>query len=360
VNGDGNVGLQDRITTQSLVDVDTPAPPLALYFFGTTPLRGTLCAQKSVQVAAPTSGNVRQIVTILGIGTPTVVIVEASRVTSPGRVDHAICSAGAADGTTSIAFGMRSRDAQVADTDTGRMSWRPGLILIMNAGANTIDGQAKFVQWVLDGVEIEWTDFPAGAYLLNFTFLYGIVLRASVHRLNTSGTQNSEDVVTVPYNPNVALVWCNRLASDDPATSSNNAFWHFGVACQNEGTLEQACWDMTDRDNRIDSGWGQGMRDDSVIQDLTQIATGAVTVGARLALLSFGTGAATFKTLDAALSFEALVVLIDLGANRRTVKFADIDSATTGTGTNKKVTTSSASGTWAPKALRAVGTSINV
>lgn len=364
-------GLADHCIPQSLIDSDDSAGPLARYFFGTTPLYGALYAQQTVQVAAPTSGSTSQIVQILGIGTPLVVIVEASRVTTPGTgVDHAILSAGAAsaptaDAVTQFCAGIRSRDAQVNNTDTGRLTLLDGLICIVVAGSNTVDGQARFVRWVLDGCEIVWDDFPAGAYLLNFTFIYGIAAHASVHQLVAGGVEDGIDTITVPYDPNVALTWWWRQSFADPASAGNNAFWHHGVAAQNEAALEQACWSMTDRDARLDSGWGQAIRDDSILIDLTQAATGAVTIGDRLAVDSFDVGEANFIAKMGGASFvgtifRVLVVLLDTGSNRRTVQIVDLDTGTTGTGTNKKVTASSASGDWAPKALRAIGTNISV
>jgi len=243
------------------------------------------------------------------------------------------------------------------------MAWSNGLAVVVNPTANTVDGSLIWKQWITDGVRITVTDFPAGAYLATFTFIYGTRAHAKAVNFITAGVQDQVDTIGgAGFDPTVALFWYYRLGLADPAAASDNLFLHHGIAVNNEGTIEQWSVDISDRDARaLGHGWGYGIRDDSVVQDVTQNSSGASTFGARLQVMSFstGTGGITIKTLDAALAFNGILLLLDTGQNRVTAKLADIDSATSGSsGSVKKVLGSSASGLWKPKLVRAVGTNI--
>lgn len=319
---------------------------------------------KSKQTALITGGGPDQDITISGIGTPIAVVCELSRVTVAGTgVDHEILSCGIADGTTQICGGVRGRDAQTT-LDTGRMAWSAGLAVVVNPTANTVDGSLIWKQWITDGVRITVTDFPAGAYLATFTFIYGTRANAKVINFITDGVQDQTDTIGgAGFDPTVALLWHYRIAAADPAAASDSLFMHHGIAVNNEGTIEQWSVDVSDRDARSTGhGWGYGIRDDVILQDVTQNSSGTPTFGGRLQVMSFatGTGGITAKTLDSAISFNGMLLLLDTGQNRVTAKIADIDSATSGSsGSVKKITGSSASGLWKPKLVRVVGTNIS-
>lgn len=317
-------------------------------------------AWKTVQVAALTAGGPDQDITISGIGTPVAVIVEASIVSTAGSgVGHAIMSMGACDGTTQLVGGIRSRDA-VTTTDTGRMTWTPGLVLIMNTTANTVNGQAHFKEWITDGVRITWDDFPAGAYLLTVTLIYGTAAQAYVTNLITSGTENDQDVISgVGFDPVIALFWWWRQGFADPATANDTGYLHHGWAVDNEGSVEQIAVGIVDRGARgVAHGWGIRFADTHVLRDITMSAASGITVGARLRVDDFvvGSGGINVTTLDASLTFNCLVLLLKTGGNRVTAKLADVKSATSGSaGADKKITASSPSGSWRPNLARAIG-----
>lgn len=324
-------------------------------------------AWKSVQVAAITSGGSPgagdQDITISGIGTPVAVVIEASRVTTAGTgVDHGILSCGASDGTNQLVGSVRHEDAQTT-LDTGRYAWSAGLVLIMNSGTNSIDGKAVFSQWITDGVRINWTDFPAGAYLLTVTLIYGVKAQAKVVHFTTGGVQDEEEPISgVGFDPVIALFWWWRLALTDPEGSADNAFLHHGVAVDNEGTVEQWTAGLSDRDARgVAHGWGLGARDDAVLQDITQSNAGAVTFGTRLRVTNFvtGSGGVNVITENGVVAFDGLVLFLATGGNRVSAKLQSFDSDTSGSsGSTKKLVAQSASGTWTPKLVRTVGTNL--
>ncbi len=321
-------------------------------------------AWKTKHEAAITSGGPDQDITISGIGTPVAVIVECSRATTAGTgVDHGILSLGACDGVDSLVGSVRHEDA-VATTDTGRMAWLNGLILIMVSGSNAIDGQAHFKEWITDGVRITWDDLPAGAYILTFTFIYGTLAEAKVVHAITSGIEDQEEAISgVGFDPVIALFWWFRLAFADPEFVADNVFLHHGVAVDNEATTEQWTGGLSDRDARtLSHGWGFGARDDAVLQDITQTNAGAVTFGTRLTVLNFvtGSGGVNVKTVNGALAFNCLVLFLKTGGNRVTAKLQAFDADTAGSvGATKLLAASSPSGSWTPKLVRAVGTNLS-
>lgn len=320
-------------------------------------------AWKSVQQAAITAGGPDQDFTISGIGTPVAVIIECSRVTTAGTgVDHGILSCGASDGTTQLVGSVRHEDA-LGTLDTGRFAWSAGLVLIMDSAANTIDGQAHFKEWITDGVRITWDNFPAGAYLLTVTLIYGTHAEAKLVNLITSGIENEIDTISgVGFDPVIAMFWYFRLGFADPEASADNAFLHHGVAVDNEGTVEQWTVGLSDRDARgLGHGWGFGARDDAVLQDVTQNASGGVTFGTRLQVEDFvvGSGGVNVMTVAGVVSFNCMVLLLKTGGNRVSAKLVDVDSATTGTAGNKKIPATSPTGSWQPKLVRAVGTNLS-
>jgi hypothetical protein len=327
-----------------------------------------LFAWKTTQVAAITSGGSPsagdQEITISGIGTPLAVIIEVTRALTSGTgADHAILSAGAADGTNEFNLGNRDRD-NFAGSDTGKMSGSDGCIIIVNATGNTIDGQASWAAWITDGVRINWSNFPAGAYLLNVTFIYGTLAQVNVMNIVTAGVQDQEDQFSgLGYDPNLALFWWYRnSAGQSPSAGNNDSYFHHGMAVDagdqpGQGPTEQVTWNQASRDNRLASGWGMSVRDDCVLEDITQSAAGGSTFGTRLELTTWqtGSGGIGLTTVNGTLVFNCIAVVANTGKNRRTVKMVDLDTATTGTGTNKKITTG-----WKPKLARVVGTSISV
>lgn len=327
-----------------------------------------LFAWKTIQVAAITSGGSPgagdQEVTIPGIGTPLAVIIEVTRALTAGTgADHAVVSVGAADDTNQFNLGNRDRD-NFSGSDAGKRGGSDGCIIVVNATANTIDGRATRASFITDGVRLNWSDFPAGAYLLNVTFIYGTVGQVKVRNLVTAGVLNQIDEFSgLGFDPNLALFWWYRIdAGQSPSGASNDSYFHHGMAVDagdqpGAGPTEQACYSQASRDNRLTSGWGMGARDDCVLQDVTQSSTGSATYGTRLELNSWqtGTGGIKLKTVNGTQVFNMIAVLASTGKNRRTVKLVDLDTGTTGTGTNKKVTTG-----WKPKLVRTLGTTLSI
>lgn len=323
-----------------------------------------LFAWKTVQVAAITSGGPTQDITISGIGTPIAVVIEASRVLTVGTgVDHGILSFGASDGTTHLVGSVRHRDAQ-STSDTGRMAWGAGLVLIMNPTANTVDGQAEFDSFITDGVRINWVDFPASAYILTVTLIYGTLAQATVVNAITSGVEDDiEPISGLGYDPTIALFWWWKLGFADPKASANSAFLHHGWAVNNEGTVQQLTVGLSERDALLFGyGWGFSARDDAVLQDITQSGNGSVTLGTRLQVEDFftGSGGVNVKTVNGTVSFNCLVLFLNTGKNRVTSSLSSFDSDNIGSsGSTKKITASSASGTWKPKLAHAIGTNLS-
>lgn len=317
-----------------------------------------LFAWKTYQVAAITSGGPDQDLTISGIGTPVAAIIEVTRVTSsPGSVDHLCVSYGITDMVTSVAAGIRSED-NLGTTDTGRMLWSAGIVNVETSASDAADGLAVFKEVITDGIRITWTNFLAGAYILTVTFIYGDLAQAYLALYTTGGVVDDiEPLSGAGFDPNLSMFWWFRAGWADPASSNNNNFCHHGMAVDNEGTVEQLAFGFSDRDNRsVSHGWGLGIRDDCVLQDITQSAAGSATFGGRLAVVDFitGTGGCNVQTLDSAISFAVAVLHIKTGDNRRTIKIVDSNSATSGASASTKITTG-----WPAKLVRSIACNLN-
>jgi hypothetical protein len=102
------------------------------------------------------------------------------------------------------------------------------------------DGEASFVQWIVNGVRINWGNAPAGAYLVTATFFAGSDVTAKAGTFTASSVQDgSVDVNGVGFEPNLTFVAGARRVLQDQHDS--DAYLSFGW-CANISGTPQGCF----------------------------------------------------------------------------------------------------------------------
>lgn len=156
---------------------------------------------------------------------------------------HAVLGFGAADSSSQWALTIRSRDGQ-ASTDTVRRAMTDECITIINAAANTIDGEASFVAFGANNVTINWGNAPAAAYLLTVVFFAGSDLDADVSVFQMPNVLNGAvDVNGVGFNPDAVFLGTHCVLFDDATWQPH--MLSFGVAINGGGQFSHCQREQT-------------------------------------------------------------------------------------------------------------------
>jgi hypothetical protein len=152
------------------------------------------------RVAANTGTGTQDITTTdLGGLTPKAVLLIATRAVTDGTaVDGAGMYMGASDGTNEWTEGYESQHAQASmDSDHQQDTTSNRILTIYDGTADgVVEGTANFDSFITDGVRIDWTDAPAGAYLITATFFAGTDLSTNVGTVGLGNTGNALIAVT--------------------------------------------------------------------------------------------------------------------------------------------------------------------
>lgn len=202
---------------------------------------------KITRVACNTATGTQDI-TISGFGTPKAALfilnsAQADNIRSPGA---SLCM-GATDGTTQWSMGAFSRSAQ-ANTSVGSRQHTDSCIAPIIA-AGVIDGEAIFDSWITDGVRINWTDAPLGAYFLTVILFNGSDLSAKADTINLGTSTSAQTYSSMGFEANVLICGGINSASIDSGISTM-AFWTGFVHNDGAGAITQMHQGWTERNNQ--------------------------------------------------------------------------------------------------------------
>jgi len=317
---------------------------------------------RTVQFACNTAMGVQSVTTDLDGYTPKAVILEVIRGTVAGtNANHATLGLGISDGTTHRTFSARAEDNVTFSTDTGGRAWDGGIMEYVNAANNNAHSVADFDGFITDGMEIDWTNSNGSAWLANATFFYGDDLEADVSQLTSSASISGTVSKTgLSFAPNMLYGWSAERGY--PSTASGHNHWRYtqGAAADNEGTIEQWGLSTQQRDNLFTGAGGRILRADSIMQDISLSGTGTPTFNQRVAVDSFDAAGYTLRTDGVAAAMTGIYLALYVGSNRRTAKTLDLETSVSGTGANKKFTTTSGGNDWEPQCAHLLGTDVPV
>lgn len=200
-------------------------------------------------VAAQVAGGDQTITTAdLGGLTPVAVWIDVVNATVDGTPsDHAIFGQGAATSVgEQFTHCMRVEHGQ-NPTSTGFRGTTDECVMILDTGANTVEAEATFKNWEVNGVTITWGNAPAAGYLMTFTFFAGTDLTAKADVFSMHAViNNTVDVNTVGFEPDVLLTIFNERGFDDAGYT-----WALGShgVVTNNGAVEQFCWGLLSSDS---------------------------------------------------------------------------------------------------------------
>lgn len=186
------------------------------------------------------TGNQDITTTDLGGLTPKAAFFTVTHATVDGTAtDHAIIGIGAATATDERwSCSVGSENAQ-GTTDTDRRGATDECIIKLLAGSASVDGEADFVSFITNGVRINWGNAPASGFLLTVTLYAGTDLSAKAGISSLSTQDNTTDVNTVGFEPDVVFFGThNTLINDSGYTL---AMLSYGVAT-NKNPVVQSSW----------------------------------------------------------------------------------------------------------------------
>lgn len=161
-----------------------------------------------VQSAAPTSATTQNF-TSSGFGTPACSLFWTTTATANNSAaSHAMLSIGGTDGTRSYAASMMDENsANPADGDEQRSATEA--LLTQVSTDQSVNGTANWNAWITDGVQLDWTDPPPSAYLVNALLVGGTgVSNCYVGNAATPTTVDTATDVTDPgFEPDLVIVW---------------------------------------------------------------------------------------------------------------------------------------------------------
>jgi len=228
----------------------------------------------ATRVAANTTTGIQSITTTdLGGLTPKAVLLIATRCVTDGvAADGAGWYMGASDGTNEWAQGYEDQHA-VASVNT---EWEQDTIanriltIYDGSAADVVEGQANFSAWVTNGVEIDWVDAPAGAFLITAVFFAGSDLTVHVGTQALGNTADALiDITSLGFEADVVI--CMLLEG----TSIGQPEVSLGLIHNDRaGTVTQRCAAHYDRDGFGTAFCGVMVRDSECL--FKHVATGNI------------------------------------------------------------------------------------
>lgn len=220
----------------------------------------------TTRVAANTSTGEQDITTAdLGGLTPKAVWLMATRAVTDGTAaDGAGCYQGVSDGTLHVNHGAESEhNLDTTDTQTAFDAVAPPVLVIYDGTADSvIDGSADFVEFIADGVTINWSDAPSAGWLLTVVFFAGTDLSAAVFREGLGNTVDlatditsigfEADDVILPFLQGAPPILCAGLIHNDRA-----------------GGITQRSLTIVDRNGRATSELYASLRTDACIEEVS-------------------------------------------------------------------------------------------
>lgn len=272
---------------------------------------------KSVDFVMPTGGSFPRDFTITLAGgpglTPKAVIIELSGATTLDTIQAtARLSVGIWDGTTARCLAVVAEDGAIGSVnansgyrvDTGSVIQMP-----TNSGNGALQVSATPVSFGVDSVTIN-VDVDAGAFRGVAKFFYGADLRANVVSLAGNASIGGTTATTAPgWKPGFVFGWSVGQAFAALGSGTGGMFSH-GFAVRNPSVL-QACSSVIWENAAVTTtSSGCISRNNAIVELLTSsVGTKAESAWHEL---SFDATGFTITTRNAAVSFEAMFLSLDL------------------------------------------------
>jgi hypothetical protein len=183
-----------------------------------------------VRAAANTAtGNQNFTTTDLGGLTPSAALFIATRaVTNNTAAAHAPICIGAATSTSQRwAMFSTSQDGQ-ADTAVTRRAATTQCLMIPLAGGG-IDGEADFVSFITNGVQINWTDAPANAYLITVVLFANLSGAYAGTFAPGTSVGAAVDVTAPNFQPDLVFLASHGDAFDDTSSAFHSPGFGWAV-----------------------------------------------------------------------------------------------------------------------------------
>jgi hypothetical protein len=214
----------------------------------------------AVVTAAANTSTGTQNFTVSGFGTPIAAMFVVSRATSGSEAAHAAICVGFTDGTRNRVVCMQSEDGGTR-TDSDSSTSSSQCVRILDAGATSIDGEADWNAWVTDGVQIDWTNAPASAYLVTVILFGGSMSQAYTNHVDLTNTFPTTVDVTAPgFRPNLVIAACCDAEGIDSSGTAGKL--SLGFVHDDNGTVTQMSYCHQERNNQGTSANGNGKRTD--------------------------------------------------------------------------------------------------
>ena len=141
----------------------------------------------------------------------------------------------------------------VSTTFTKRQHITTACIILDTANSTNIEFEADFVQFIPDGVRVNWKSVSVALATVTAIFFAGADVSAEIATFNPNGTQDSATPVSLGFE--ASILFCGSglqpLATrDDPAKHT------FGVVTNNGTTVDQLCINYQDDDTRTTTSTG--------------------------------------------------------------------------------------------------------
>ena len=182
-----------------------------------------------VRVSANTStGNQDITTTDLGGKTPKGVLFYYVGATGDGAFDDAHIGIGAASGASERWTLYGNSEHGVGSTDTRRGLLTDEVIRFNVPGSSSIDGEADIVSFITNGVRINWSNAPSGAYQIIAVFFAGDDVDAHA---DTHAVDPNLDITAPGFQPNLVFTATGNLSDDEETSDLNFGHgWQDGAA----------------------------------------------------------------------------------------------------------------------------------
>ena len=217
-----------------------------------------------------------------------------SGVTDGTAAAHAEMGIGAATGASNEwAVTSQGEDAVTTTNTDSAVESDHCVEILLTSGA--VDGSAEFSAFITDGVRINWTNAPAGAYLLTVVLFGGTSLSAHANNLQLANTVDNDIDVTDPgFEPHLVITACSPrsnvdeaiatfrisagVAHNDTASGITQRAWCYNQ--NNAGAAAKATAQVSDTYSCLEVGTGNAALDWGL--DLNTFDSSGFTASARI------------------------------------------------------------------------------
>jgi len=211
----------------------------------------------SIRTGIPISAT-QQTITIPNIGSPKAAMFIMNRCPSGSTITPSVAfNIGFTNGSGSnqLVYAINCED-NVGTSDTHRMSSDDLCMIMLNPTDGTEDCRAAFVEWVEDGVTIEWLTAPSDDFTLTTVLFAGDVseLNTYIGTFTTPDVLNSGIVVSgIGFEPDQVIGIGGGGTFGFDLTTRGNACLSFGFCDNDNGTVKQGSVNYCNLDNLADT-----------------------------------------------------------------------------------------------------------